>query len=588
MIDGPPHGTFTTAGTTTVTGHYSTLPPGTAAITVNGAPAGSVNPFARTFSHTLALDAPAVLNPIRVTLTNTTDGDAVTDRIVVIEGPSVADGGFSPQSVALRMNDSGIDAIEPLVSDLAAGQFDLATLVPTGTEVLPWQCYFQFIWCWAGASAHIGSPAPSFGGITVNADSQPGAVAATVHVNNLRIDIEVDGTGIVPDCGIRLLADRMDLSGSYALSPDPTDASHVDVNLVSPVGVTFTNFRHQFVSGSCGLVSSRLGDVEALARDAIGGFVDDPDGAGPQDSPLADAVEQALGGVSIAGAVGSGLGLNLDAPLFQVAEDATGVTLGADSRFTTSVGSGPGQCIPPPGAPNLTASYAPPSTFPTFGPTTPVGALPYDVGVAISTAGFNQLLRGQTECGLLRSTLTTIDLDGDGAVPPLPITAGLLALLAPEFGRLPAATPLQIEITPTLAPIVTGNPGPGGELTELRVAQVLIEFAEPGGPVWLGAALDARLGMNLDFLPDGSGLGVTLSEPSTADMSLVILDNPLGTNATQLEGALPALIRPMIPQLAGGLAGFPLPQFFGLVLDGVEVSQTGQFGSLYAKLVPAP
>jgi hypothetical protein len=351
--------------------------------------------------------------------------------------------------------------------------------------------------------------------------------------------------------------------------------------------VTFTNFRHEFVSGSCGLVSSRLGDVEALARDAIGGFIDDPDGAGPQDSPLADAIEQALDGVSIAGAVGSGLGLQLDAPLFQVAEDATGVTLGAHASFTTSIGNQPGQCMPPPGAPNLTASYAPPSTFPTFGATTP-SALPYDVAVAISTAGFNQLLRGQTECGLLRSTLTTIDLDGDGGVPPLPITAGLLALLAPEFGRLPAATPLEIEITPTLAPIVTGNPGPSGELTELRIAQVLIEFAEPGGPVWLGAVLDARLGMNLDFLLDGSGLGVTLSEPAPADMSLVILDNPLGTNAAQLEAALPALIRPMIPELAGGLAGFPLPQFFGLVLDGGEVSQTGQFGSLYAKLVPAP
>jgi hypothetical protein len=293
--------------------------------------------------------------------------------------------------------------------------------------------------------------------------------------------------------------------------------------------------------------------------------------------------------VSIAGAVGSGLGLQLDAPLFTVAEDAAGVTLGADSRFTMSVGNGPGQCIPPPGAPNLSASYAPPSAFPTFGPTTPVGAQPYDVGVAISTAGFNQLLRGQTECGLLRSTLTTIDLDGDGGVPPLPITAGLLALLAPEFGRLPANTPLEIDVTPTMAPIVTGNPGPNGELSELKVAQVLIEFAEPnGGPVWLGAALDVRLGMDLDFLPDGSGLGVTLAEPATSDMSLVILDDPLGTNAAQLEAALPALIRPMIPQLAGGLASFPLPQFFGLVLDGVEVSQTGQFGALYAKLVPAP
>jgi hypothetical protein len=131
--------------------------------------------------------------------------------------------------------------------------------------------------------------------------------------------------------------------------------------------------------------------------------------------------------------------------------------------------------------------------------------LPYDVAVAISTAGFNQLLRGQTECGLLRSTLTTIDLDGEGGVAPLPITAGLLSLLAPEFGTLPPGTPLEIDVTPTMAPLVTGNPGPAGELTELRIAQVMIDFAEPGGPVWLSAVFVAAAGMNLDFRPTAPG-----------------------------------------------------------------------------------
>jgi hypothetical protein len=51
---------------------------------------------------------------------------------------------------------------------------------------------------------------------------------------------------------------------------------------------------------------------------------------------------------------------------------------------------------------------------------------------------------------------------------------------------------------------------------------------------------------------------------------------------------LPAVIRPLIPDLAGALSGFPLPQFFGLVLDGVEVSRTGGFTGLYADLAPAP
>src|SRR5262249_29881185 len=152
-------------------------------------------------------------------------------------------------------------------------------------------------------------------------------------------------------------------------------------------------------------------------------------------------------------------------------------------------GSGPGQCLPPPGAPNLLASYAPPSTFPTFGATAPTTGAPYGIGIGISASGFNQLLRGQTECGLMRTSLTAIDVDGPGGAPTLPITSSLLALLAPEFGKLPANTPLRVDVTPTLAPIVTGGSGPGGEVADLRVAQMLIDIVEPSsGKVWLEGA----------------------------------------------------------------------------------------------------
>ncbi len=586
FIDGPPHGSFTTAGMAVVSGHYTTLPPGVAAITVNGTPASTVDPFTRTFSHTVALNGPAVLNPVRARLTNTANGNAIDDRIVVIAGPSVADGALSPESVALRMNDTGIDAIEPLVSDLAAGLFDLGELVPPGTVILPWQCYFQFIWCWAGAEARIGSPAPSFGAVHFGADAKTDAVAANIVLDNLRIDIDIDGTGLAPDCGLRLTAQHLNLNGDYTLGPDPVDPSQIDVNLAALTSVTFDGFQRQFTYGNCGLVEGQLGNVEDLAQDAITGFIDDPDGPGPLDSPLADAVESALSGVSLAGAVGSGLGLELAAPLFDVSEDPAGITLGADASFTVSVGPDPGQCIPPPGAPNLAASYAPVEAFPTFGPTTPVGGVPYGVGVSISTAGLNQLLRGQTECGLLRTSLTTIDLDGEGGVPPVGITAGLLALLVPEFAQLPPATPLRIDVAPTIAPLVTGNAGPAGEPVELKIGQVAVAIVEPSGPTWLAGAFDARLGADLGFTP--TGLGVLLHEPAEADTTMAVLYNPLGADVAQLEDLLPSVIRPLIPELAGGLGSFPLPEFFGLSLQGVEVARSGQFVTLFADLAPQP
>jgi cysteine-rich repeat protein len=593
VIDSPAHGTFTTAGSVTVSGHYTMLPPGQAAVTINGVAASSVNQVNRTFSHTVSLSQSAIFNPILASVTNTANGDDARDRIVVIAGNSVADGSYSPQSVAMRVNDSGLDTLEPLVSGLAAGQFNLASLIPSGTTLLD-ECFISVIGCWGSARVQIANPPPSFSNMTLALDSKPGAVGTDIRINNLRIDVEIDGSGLVPSCGLRLTANQMQLTGDYSLEPKAGDPSHIDVNLASPIGVNFAGFHQDFTWGLCtapiigDIIRAVMPDVQQAAIDGVRGFLGDPDGGGPQDSPIAGAIQTVLAGVSISQPVGEGLGLMFDAPLFTVAEDNTGITLGADSRFQVSIGSGPGQCVPPGGAPVLTASYAAPASFPSFGPNTPDTNRPYGLGICISSAGFNQLLRGQTECGLMRTSLSTIDLDGPGGFPTLPITPSLLSLIVPEFSQLPPNLPLRVDVAPTIAPIVTGNPGPGGELTDLRIAQVAISIVEPGPEtVWLRGALDARLGMDLDFLPDGSGLAITLSPPQPGNISIAITENPLGANEAQVETVLPALLEPLIPQLAGALSSFPLPQFFGMRLQGVEVSRNGQFLSLFANLTPA-
>ena len=55
-------------------------------------------------------------------------------RIVVIAGQSVADGDFSLDAVALRINDSGLDQLEPLIA--SGVSIDPATLLPVGTTVI--------------------------------------------------------------------------------------------------------------------------------------------------------------------------------------------------------------------------------------------------------------------------------------------------------------------------------------------------------------------------------------------------------------------------------------------------------------------
>ncbi|MEW6270379.1 MAG: DUF4215 domain-containing protein [Thermodesulfobacteriota bacterium] len=586
VITSPVHGAFTTASSVTVTGFVDELAPALASLTINGNPV-SVNGDG-TFSTSVPLSAADIFNPIRASVTDVVHGGIAHDRVVIHRGLSVADGALSPQSVALRLNDTGLDEVEPLVADLAGDGLDLAELVPVGTVLISNQCFLDsFLGCIISATVTVAEPAPSFGSFALEADSMTNFVAGDITVNDLEVNVFLDST---VNCDLSLTADQAFFFGDYNLSPDGVEAANIDVNQVGALQVSFAGFNEEF-GGACDLpvigdiIQALLPDVEELTINAIRDFLTDPDGGGPQDGPIADAIETALAGISIAGPIGEGLGVMLETPLFAVNEDNVGITLGSNSRTTSQIGGGPGQCIPPAGAPNLTASLAFNEVFPSFGQNAPVSGQPYDVSIAISAEGFNQLLKAQTECGLLVTSINQLDL-GSG---PLPLTAGLLTFLMPQFAVFPPTTPFRLDIRPTLAPIVTGAAGPGGELTELRVANVLAHLVRDDGTeqVALTAAFDAKLGMSLQFAP--GALGVVLSPPASEDLTIAIIENPLGVNESTLENdVLPPLVETLIPDLASSLSSFPLPTFFGLELDGVEVSRTGLFLSLYATLEPAP
>jgi hypothetical protein len=235
----------------------------------------------------------------------------------------------------------------------------------------------------------------------------------------------------------------------------------------------FANFDQTFTSGACDafligdIIQLILGDLEPLVRSSLENFLNTVDGKG--NTVIASAIESALAGVDISGPVGEALNANLDAPFFQVVETTQGITLGSDARFVADIGTGPGQCDPPATAPDLSASYHVAQPFPSFGPTSPQGT-PYDIGLGISSSGFNQLLKSQIECGLLVATITEIDLFNTGV--PQPLTAGLLSTFVPQLANFKPSEPARIELAPTIAPLITGAPGPLGELALLKVAQL--------------------------------------------------------------------------------------------------------------------
>ena len=574
-LTAPVHGIFTSAGSILVTGSVSGNLAQLQELTVNSV---AVPLVGRSFSATVSLDPAAVFNPI-IAEVRRTDNSRARARVTVIVGESIADGGLSEMGVGLRLNDSGLDALEPTLGTLV--DLDLATLLPVGTTVIS-DCFVggPFGSCLGSANVKIQNPPPTISGFDIAMDSQTDAVLGDITVNNLKVDLFIDGSGLVPDCGLRLTAASTDIDGSYGLTADSVDPSTVDVYEVEAPAVSFVSFNQQYTSGICDwpiigdIVQLIIGDLEPSVVGGLEDYLDDPDGSGPQDGPVAAAIETALAGISIAGPIGQAIGVSLEAPLYDVYEDPAGITLDSDARITA--------LMPVAGAPDLTASYHVTEAFPSFAATTPVGGVPYGLAIAISSSAFNQLLKAETESGLLRSSITEIDL-GAG---PIPLVAGDLTLYLPQLGSLDPDAALRIDIVPTLAPVVTGQAGPGGELAELRLGHLVARLVKAdNNSILVSAAIDVRVGLTLDFA--GGALSFLLGNLTPGNLVVTLLQNKIGANDGQLAAVLALLVPQLFPSLADTLGSFPLPAFLGLDLSPVETGKAGDFLAIYADLVPA-
>ncbi len=587
----PAHGDFSTAASVIVSGEIKNINIPNAEVRVNGV----VVPVAGdgTWSQSVTLDAVEIVTPVVAELFRVSTGERVASRrIVVLASDSVVDGDFSLESVALRLTDDGLDQVEPLIQSMV--NLDVASLLPVGTQVINDFCAIDggFLGCLGSVDVFVANPPATISGFDLGIDSQTDFVDGDIDIFDVRVDLDINGSGLAPSCGLRITANQTDIDGDYFLVPDGVDPTSIDVNLNGSPSVGFTGFDQEFTIGLCdfpligSLVQLIIGNVQPIVLSGLQNFLSDPDGAGPLDSPIADAIEVALADISIAGPIGEGLAVSLEAPLFDVVEDTNGITLASDTRIQSVVGTGPGECTPPANAPELTASYHVDEVFPSFGATTPVSALPYDLGLCISTSAFNQLLKSQVECGLLQTSITELDF-GTG---PIPVTAGSLALFVPEFSQFDPNMLLRIDLTPTLAAFITGNLGPASELAEIRMPHYAIDVIIDNGTEekLLGGAIDFRAGLDLTFDDLTGSLVASIGSVVSQDITVAILENPVGTNEATLGVVLPVVLALVLPDLGAGIGEFPLPEFLGLQLQGVEVSRNGEFLSLFADLTPVP
>jgi cysteine-rich repeat protein len=591
-IDSHSQGDFVTGATTTVQGNFGRVEvDASTEVTVNGVTA--VVQSDSTFSAVVPLDYATVFNRIVAEVSHAGIPQATRQLTVVavdgVNSTAVPDGDTSPDSLALRVGNLGLDQIEPVMEDLAASSLDITSAVMEQNPILQDECVVYNL---AGVCTHWGTANAleiGYESFTLDAASSgPHRIDIGFTVNDLfaEVDLDVrDGSGGRLLCGLEIYATSVDINSSVDLLPNANDPRYVNVNQTSEPTVVLNGFGARFISGICddpffGNIINFF--VQPQLRGVItNAFIDnlkDPDVAGPQDSIIADALETALSGVAIAGPIGESIGAILTAPFSSIDEDPSGLTMLTDSAVT--------QPVPAEGAPELAASYALlEEGVPAFGALTP-GGLPYGMGFGVSTTALNQMLKAFVEGGMLPITIN--EFDQDGVVVPLDVAT--MSTIIPEFAAQGAPQdPVVVHVAPTIAPVFTGQPGPNGEMAALSFGGVLISFevVRASSSKWaLRADVMFTVGVDFVFTPEGVSLVLGSLDESSVD-TLITLNRVFADDASLAE-AIDGLVPSFGAPLASAIESMPIPALLGLDLAPVEVGLEGTWLALYADLHEKP
>lgn len=592
LIEGPSNGAIVAEDPVTVTGVLPEDIPLGGTLTVNGAttPIGDDRSWSAEVSqstgHVTSIDV----------LYRTPAGREWRERRAIVNGVPLDEGAMSPEGVGLFMTNSGLDGLGPVVQDLAGDAFDIGELLMNQNPVIDQE----------NALLHFDITGDVYeaglGGVALAPTSTTNGIETQITISDLYVGLDLhitDGLAINMDCGLELQIPTTTVDATFDLEPDASDPSLVDVNMTGAPVVDTGTVDYEFISGVCDSDSFLIGDivdavagpqVQTLVGEGFSGNLGDPDGTGPEDSPIADAIETALADISIAGSVGDALQAHLNAPFSGISETSSGLDMRANADFYATPGASAADCAAVPGAPDLAATYDLAGSYPQLGATTPSGD-PYGLGIVSSASAFNQLLGAMTECGMLNQSLTEIDLGGS----TLPITSSLLAIIAPEFGtELPPDTPLTVRIKPTVAPFLTDSAGPNGEEGELFLANLQVEFVEIyDEPIegiqettWLSLAVDAPLGFELGYDSATAQLKPTLTPPPGDAVDARVVSNQLGTDEPALEELFPGLFPTFVGSVGDAFGGFPLPGLLGLEIEVLEVARHGNYFVLYSDLNP--
>ena len=355
------------------------------------------------------------------------------------------------------------------------------------------------------------------------------------------------------------------------LAPQPTK---VDVTQVGNVTVTASDTTYQTdCSGLFGditesLIGSAIGDVGALFAGGMQDFLNEVDGNG--NTAIAGAIETALAGVDIAGPGAAVSALDLDAPFTAINGTETA------SILRERVGD---QRRRSPGAPDLLAGYHVPGRsrlrhdVASAAPAVRHRARHLDVGLQPAA---EEPDRGRA----LPGTITgSISAPVRSRSPP-----GLLGALFTPFNQIPPATPISIRVSPTIAPVLTGDPGPAGELGELRASHIRVasSIRDAGQPSNRCASCSRSMRVsvwNLAFQP--GGIGFALSTPTASDADGGAAEESAGRERAALQGFCPSVLAGFAPDPQARCGNSRCRRSRPLAVRR-RVSRNGQYYAIFA------
>ena len=531
--------------------------------------------------HAWRSSATDIFNPIRARVVDTVHGSAANARVVVIDGPSIADGALSPQSVGLALHRR-----RPRRRRAAGPAARRRRARPRRRSSRSARCWSTtsasstagFFGCCGRATVTVINPPPSFGGFAHRGRLDERLRRRRHHgqrhprqrlPRRHRVGARAATSRSTPT--------RRSSTATTRSQPAPGDPENIDVNQLGDLDVSFTHFTASY-GGTCDCFVAVV-----PARHPGPGRERDPRlplrsrrrrSAGRPDRPTRSRRRSPASRSRVRS--GRALGVQFDAPLFAIAEDDERHHL----RLRLAVhGVGRQRSGPVPAAGRRAESHRLARLQ---------RGLPElrddDAGRATcrTASRSRSRPRASTSCSLAgrvrparppaspASTSGTARCRSPPACSPL-IIAGVR--------RLPA-----VDAVPHRHPADAGARRDRRRRTRRRARRSSrcrsswsrSSRTTPASRSCCAAPSMPTIGLDLAFAAGGARLR-SLRRRRADDITVAVLVNPLGVNETALEtDVLPPLVGALLPSLAGSLASFPLPEFLGLGLSGVEIARSGQ------------